>query len=136
MTATGVPHCDRLTFRPPTTADCAFFFQLMNQADYHHFIGDRGIRSPSDAKTYVRDRLAPTFLKRGFGLWIVELADHGGPIGICGLVDRDDFDAPDIGYAVLSEHQGRGFALEGAQAVLAFCLDQLRLTSVLAIATP
>ncbi|XLM19619.1 GNAT family N-acetyltransferase, partial [Chromobacterium piscinae] len=44
------------------------------------------------------------------------------PVGICGLVKRDCLPHPDIGYAFLQRHWGRGYACEAGAA----CLDHGR----------
>ncbi|MTI01110.1 GNAT family N-acetyltransferase [Roseibium sp. RKSG952] len=131
-----VPESPRLIFRAPTTADSRFILKLMNQPDYHEFIGDRGVRTLSDAEVYVREKLAPPFMKKGFGLWLVIDPVIGDPIGFCGLVDREHLDCPDLGYALLDEYQGKGYATEAARAVLSFSQTQLGMTRLLAVTSP
>ena len=69
----------------------------------------------------------------GFGLYAVELKDGGAPIGMCGLIKRDYLDAVDIGFALLPEYWGKGYAYESAAAVMAYATGTLGLKRVVAI---
>jgi RimJ/RimL family protein N-acetyltransferase len=58
------------------------------------------------------------------------------PIGICGLVKRDTLDDVDIGFAFLSRHWSKGYAVEAASAVMKFAERELQLRRVVAITNP
>ncbi len=54
----------------------------------------------------------------GFGLYTIERADDGEPIGYCGLiVGRSSAAQPELAYELLREHVGSGYATEAAAAV-------------------
>ena len=72
----------------------------------------------------------------GLGYNVLEIAERQERIGICGLVKRDEFRHPDLGYALLDERSGKGYATEAAFAVLQHAIAGLELPIVLAIATP
>jgi RimJ/RimL family protein N-acetyltransferase len=74
--------------------------------------------------------------KHGFGLDLVRRRDSGEAIGLCGLIQRDSLDAPDLGYAFLQAHHGQGFATEAAAAVLRHARDVLGLRRLHAITSP
>jgi RimJ/RimL family protein N-acetyltransferase len=57
-------------------------------------------------------------------------------MGICGLFKRDNLDYPDIGFSVLPEFCGKGYAGEAAFAVLAHARDDLRIEKLTAIVSP
>jgi RimJ/RimL family protein N-acetyltransferase len=67
------------------------------------------------------------------GLMLVELREGGQPVGICGLLRREGLDDPDLGFAFLPEHRGKGYAAEAASATLAHGRDELGLGRILAI---
>lgn len=54
---------------------------------------------------------------------------------MCGLVKRDWLEDVDIGFALCARYEGRGYALEAAQAVLNYAHDSHALQGVLAITT-
>jgi [ribosomal protein S5]-alanine N-acetyltransferase len=41
------------------------------------------------------------------------------PVGLCGLVKREFLELPDLGFALLPEWVGKGYAAEAARAVIA-----------------
>jgi RimJ/RimL family protein N-acetyltransferase len=56
------------------------------------------------------------------------------PIGICGLVKREQFADPDLGFAFLCEHRSQGYAFEASRAVLDSAARDLGMTRILAMA--
>jgi RimJ/RimL family protein N-acetyltransferase len=123
----------RLRLRRLCEDDHAFLIDLLNQPSFVRFIGDRGVRTAEQAKRYVRDGPAASYERHGFGLLCVELKRGGTPIGICGLLRRDVLEDPDVGFAFLPDHWGRGYAREAAQAVLDAARERLGLERVAAI---
>ncbi|WP_434056112.1 MAG: GNAT family N-acetyltransferase [Roseibium sp.] len=133
MSSGPVPASSRLAFRLPKTSDASFYNKLMNEPDYHRFIADRGIRSDEDAVAFIENKTLAQFAEHKVGLWLVELTETGAPVGACGLVIRDDLDAPDLGYAFLEEARGKGYAREAAGAVLDFVREEMDLPMICAI---
>ncbi|WKE67462.1 GNAT family N-acetyltransferase [Gallaecimonas kandeliae] len=106
---------------------------MLNQPAWIRFIGDRGIRDLKGAEAYIQDGPRTSYQQHGFGLYLISLHD-GTPLGLCGFLQRDYLDHPDIGFALHSDHWGQGYALEAAQAVMAQGRAQ-GITKVLAITT-
>ena len=107
---------ERLTLRPFTTDDAAFVLLLVNEPGFVRFIGDRGVKDLDSARSYLRDGPLASYRQHGFGLLLVE--HDNKPIGMCGLLQRETLDAPDLGFAFLAAVAGHGFAREAARAVL------------------
>ena len=126
----------RLSLREISTGDDGFILALMNEPAYLQYIGDRGVRTPENARTYILNKLTPSYVKFGYGLYLVELKEGRLPIGICGFVKRDALEHTDIGFAFLQEHWSQGFAYEAARAVLDYGFGALGLKTVLGITTP
>ena len=130
-----VTETDRLVLRRFAPEDAAFIFELVNEPGWKKYIGDRGINTFEDARRYIETVPLASYAKHGFGLWAVELKDDASLVGMCGLIKRDTLDDVDIGFALLSRFEGRGYAREAAIATLAYARDQLGLTRVVAITT-
>lgn len=113
--------------------DAAFILELLNDPDFLHNIGDRGVRTIEDAIRYILAGPVESYARHGFGLWLVELKDSATPAGICGLVKRDALPDPDIGYAFLPRFRSHGYAYESAAAVLGYAFGALGRRRVLAI---
>jgi RimJ/RimL family protein N-acetyltransferase len=122
-----------LAIRPFTLDDAPFILRLLNEPSFIENIADKGVRDLEAARNYLREGPMASYARHGFGLWRVELAGTGTPIGMAGLLKRDYLDAIDIGYALLPEFCGAGYAFEATSAVLAFARDRLGARRVVAI---
>lgn len=126
----------RLLIRPLSVSDAPFILALTNSPGWLEFIGDRGIRNIPDAENYITKGPMASYASFGHGLYCIELMDSGLPAGICGLLQRDTLADKDIGFALLPEYTGHGYALEAASAILAYSRVQLGITRVAAITLP
>ena len=115
--------------------DAEFIRELLNEAAFLQFIGDKGVRTLADAREYIRKGPIDSYGRHGFGLYAACLHD-GTPAGICGLVKRDGLEDVDVGFAFLMRHCSKGYAVEAAAAVLAHARRVLRLQRIVAITTP
>lgn len=124
---------ERLRLRKFTTADTRFIIELVNSPGWIEFIGERNIKTPKQAKEYLENGPIKSYEINGYGLSLVELKDKNTPIGMCGIIKRDDLETPDIGFAFLPEFIGIGYAFEIANATMIFAKDQLKLPVIVAI---
>ena len=127
---------DRLRLCEVTPADAEFLLRLMNEPAYLEHIGDRGIRTIDDARSYIESRFVASYAKWGYGLYRVSLRDSGGAVGICGFVRRDSLPHADLGFAFLVQHWSRGLALEACRAVVEHGFGTLGMETVLAVTSP
>ena len=119
-----------------TPDDAPFILELLNDPAFVHFVGDRGLRTVEDASAYLLAGPIASYDRHGYGMYLTARKADGAPIGICGLVRRETFDAPDVGFAFLPAFRGRGYAYESAAAVMAHARHELGLRRVLAIVDP
>jgi RimJ/RimL family protein N-acetyltransferase len=126
----------RLQLRELQLRDGEFILQLLNEAAFLRFIGDKGVRTLSDARDYIRKGPMDSYRRFGFGLYLASLRDGGTPIGICGLVKRDNLADVDVGFAFLSQYWSQGYATESAAAVLDHGWERLQLPRIVAITAP
>jgi [ribosomal protein S5]-alanine N-acetyltransferase len=127
---------ERLTLRQFTLSDAEFILELVNEQSFIQNIGDRGVRTLSDAEKYLENGPISSYARNGFGLLAVTLNGTGQPIGICGLIKRDTLEDVDIGYAFLPKFWSKGYALESARAVMNHAKEVLGLKRVVAIVDP
>lgn len=124
---------ERLRLEEGTPDDQVFIFTLLNSPNWIEFIGDRGIESLTDAENYIKNVLIKSYKQMGFGLYKVILKQDNSPIGLCGFLQRDFLDHPDIGYAILPKHEGKGYTSEAAKAMLHYGKNRLGFKTILAI---
>jgi RimJ/RimL family protein N-acetyltransferase len=131
----NVIQTERLALRQLEFNDAEFILELLNEAQFHRFIGDKGVRDLAGARAYILKGPMDSYERHGFGLYAACLLD-GAPAGICGLVKRDGLADVDVGFAFLARHCWKGYAVESASAVLAHARRALRLQRIVAITSP
>jgi RimJ/RimL family protein N-acetyltransferase len=125
----------RLVLRELDLNDAEFILELLNEAAFLRFIGDKGVRTLADARGYILNGPMDSYGRHGFGLYATCLLD-GTPIGICGLVKREGLADADVGFAFLSRHWSKGYAIEAASAVLTHARRVLHMQRIVAITSP
>jgi RimJ/RimL family protein N-acetyltransferase len=127
---------DRLTLRQVTIEDAHFILKLLNEPSFLSYIGDKGVRTLDDARDYILKGPVESYRRFGFGLYLTELKENGISIGMCGLLKRESLKDVDIGYALLPQFWGQGYASEAASAVMAYGKSVLGLNRIVAVTSP
>ncbi|HEU0295387.1 MAG TPA: GNAT family N-acetyltransferase [Anaerolineales bacterium] len=127
---------ERLILRRFVPADAALILELLNEPSFIQNIGDRGVRTLSDAERYIETGPAASYASNGFGLYLVQVTDSHESIGMCGLIKRDSLEDVDLGYAFLPRFWSKGYAIESVLAVMEFAKNTVHLERVVAIVDP
>lgn len=102
----------------------------------------------SDASRFVggpEDRIATwrrmasyagCWMLRGYGKFIVEEKASGRAVGIVGPWYPEGWPEPEIGWTVLPEFEGRGYATEAARRAILFAYDELGWTTAMSAVFP
>ncbi|WP_299176580.1 GNAT family N-acetyltransferase [uncultured Chryseobacterium sp.] len=131
----NVYETERLIIRPMSLEDASFVFELYNSPKFIKYIGDRNIKTVSDAENYIRDKFLPQFERIGFGNYLVMTKEGSKKIGGVGIFEREGLDVADIGFSLLEEFEGKGYAYEAAQKVKSIGMDGFGLSKISAITT-
>ncbi len=113
-----------------------FVMELVNEPSFKRFIGDKDVSTLEDARRYLAEGPIGLSERFGYGMFLVTVKDAETPAGICGLLQRDGFDDPDLGFAFLSRFRRKGYAIESARAVLRHGIEDLQLARIIAMADP
>jgi RimJ/RimL family protein N-acetyltransferase len=124
---------ERLRLREFCRNDAGFILALLNSPGWLQHIGPRGVSTLMEAENWIQQRLLPHYALHGYGFWLVESSSDGQALGLCGLIHRAGLAQPDLGYALLPEHEGQGYARESAAACLDHGHGALAMATVLAI---
>lgn len=108
----------RLRIRKFSPADAVFMLELVNTPSWLRYIGDRNIYTIEAAENYLRNGPIRSYNVNGFGGFCLEEAATGRLIGSCGFYRRDGLELPDLGFALLPEFEGKGFAFEAAEKLI------------------
>jgi RimJ/RimL family protein N-acetyltransferase len=126
----------RLLLRQLSADDAAFMLELLNEEPFLQNVGDRRVRTVSEASAYILNGPIASYGNFGFGLYAVELKESGTLAGICGLLKRETLDDVDIGFAFLQKFWGRGYGYESAAAVMNWGWNTLGLKRIVAVTAP
>ncbi|MDW6004781.1 GNAT family N-acetyltransferase [Vibrio mangrovi] len=128
----------RLILRQWRDSDYSAFARL--NADSHAMRYFPATLSQQESDS-LADRIRNMIDVQGWGLWATVLKSTGEFIGFVGLNDKDGQSgiphAPltEIGWRLLPEHWGKGYAPEAAESVLRFAFEQRNLPEVYAFTT-
>lgn len=73
---------------------------------------------------------------RGYGKFVVDEKASGRTVGIVGPTYPEGWPEPEIGWTVLPEFEGRGYAAEAAARAISFAYDDLGWTTVMSAIFP
>lgn len=137
-----IAETDRLRLRQFTLEDAPFLLDLLNSPGWLRWIGDRGVKTVEQAQQYITDKMLASYQQWNLGMYLLELKGGGHTaIGACGLVNRPNsnaigLDDIDLGFALLPDYEGQGFAYEASEAVIADAGTRLGLKRLIAITLP
>ena len=111
-------HTTRLHLRRFTLEDVGIFYELGSRPEVIRYAHRTPLQSLEEARERLLAAPLHDYATRGYGrLLIIEKASSL-PIGWCGLKYVDELGEVDIGYRLLPEFWGKGYALEACRAVL------------------
>lgn len=121
----------RLVIRSFTAQDVPAYAALVADPEVMTSLGDGQPLEAASASSYVQQCISNE-QRLGFARYALALQRTNTFIGFCGYaVINDDVD---LGYRLAREHWGHGYALEAAQAVIAYGFDTLGLDAIVATA--
>ncbi|MDQ6820654.1 MAG: GNAT family N-acetyltransferase [Actinomycetota bacterium] len=125
---------DRLLLRQWRESDCEQFATMNSDpVVMEHF---PGLMDEQDSERWAQE-IRAQIAQRGWGLWAVEL--HAGPpfAGFVGLnVPRFMPDAVEVGWRLITEVWGHGYATEAAGAAVRYGFEELHLQEIISFTTP
>jgi RimJ/RimL family protein N-acetyltransferase len=127
---------DRLLIRPMQISDAVFFLELVNSPKWKKYIGDRKVKTLKDSEEYIKVKMLPQLEKLGYGNNIVIRKEDGIPVSSCGLYDREGLEGIDIGYAVLPQFEGKGYAFESVNRLKEAAIKDFGISKINAITLP
>lgn len=127
---------ERLQLREFTLSDAPYMLRQLNEPSFIENIADRGVRTLEQAEAYLQNGAMASYQNSGFGFWAVIEKSSKQMIGMCGLIKRDNLTDVDLGYALLPEYFGNGYAIEATKACIQAAKNRFHLQRLLAIVNP
>jgi RimJ/RimL family protein N-acetyltransferase len=125
MTDIPTLRTERLILRGQQPGDTEPFVRALADDDFARFITfeGRGL-SRAEAMRMIL-YIAGSWAVMGYGQWIVEERATGATVGRVGPWAPEGWPDFEIAWAIFPEHQGKGFAVEGAAAAVAWAHEAL-----------
>lgn len=124
---------ERLLIRPTLEQDAELIYQLMNTPKFIKYVGDREINSIEDAEKYIQFKMLPQLKTLGYSSYSLITKADGVKIGTCGLYNRDGVDGIDIGFGLLPQYEGLGYAYESACRLIKAAFEDFEIEEIKAI---
>jgi [ribosomal protein S5]-alanine N-acetyltransferase len=126
---------ERLILRPTSAEDAPFLVSLFNSPKWIQNIGARNVHSAEEAAAYIEQKMLPQREKLGYSTFTIIRQEDQEKVGLCGLYDREGLEGIDLGFALLPEHEGKGYAFEAANELKRAGVEEFGISQIRAITT-
>lgn len=120
----------RVVLRKPSLEDTEFIFKLRSNVEVGKYL-DRKLQTKMQEAEEFLDKIINGIAGMNWLYWIITKKDSGNCLGtICLWNFSDDRKSVEVGFEILPEYQGRGFASEALSAVLRYGFYELSLDKI------
>jgi len=124
---------DRLKFRQFNEDDFETYAAYYADEKLARFIG--GVRTRDEAWRKMASLIGHWAL-RGFGYWAVDEKETSEFVGCVGLWHSDGWPEMELGYWIMPEMQGKGYATEAGRKCKEFAFDVVKTDSLVSYIDP
>lgn len=125
----------RCRVRETTVEDVDSFYQIYAEpsitAYMENLFADR-----EEEIAYTKDYIEKVYAFYGYGMWTVLEKEKGAVIGRAGIIWREGYDLPELGFVIGVPWQGKGYAFEVCEAILDYAKEELSMERVQALVRP
>jgi ribosomal-protein-alanine N-acetyltransferase len=130
---------ERLIVRPYSMDDFKNFYRLNGDEDVMRFI--RPAQSKKQSKEFLQKIIAAYAERPGMGRWGMFLKNKGGFVGSFAIIPVENSKQSDsyrmqLGYALVKESWGKGYATEAVKGGLQYAFGHLKLIEIAGITYP
>jgi [ribosomal protein S5]-alanine N-acetyltransferase len=130
---------ERLVVRQYTMDDFKNFYRLNGDEDVMRFI--RPAQTKKQSKEFLQKVIAAYTERPGMGRWGMFLKKNNEFVGSFAIIPVDNSNQSDsyrmqLGYALVKESWGKGYATEAVKEGLQYAFDRLGLTEIAGITYP
>jgi RimJ/RimL family protein N-acetyltransferase len=126
----------RLLLRRPVAGDLAEMVRLNADPEVMRFVGDGKPRTPEATRAGLAKLCDMPRLYEGLGGWVAQERSTGRFVGVFFLVYIPKTTEVEIGYRLRKSAWGKGYATEGAAALLRYGFTELELDRIVAVTYP
>lgn len=126
---------ERLLVRRWRDSDLTALLAVYGDADAMRWVGDGRPITPDECVQWLAVTRS-NYEKRGYGMFAIEQRSSPGVVGFCGIVHPGSQPEPEIKYALLRRHWGRGLATEAVSGLLSYGARSHNLARLIATTAP
>jgi ribosomal-protein-alanine N-acetyltransferase len=115
---------ERLTLTATTDNDFPPLATIVTNEYVRKYLFDDELLEPLQI-TDILYRSINSFQQKAYGIWLIRYNNSDVTIGMAGLWEFFDEPQPQLLYALLPEHTGKGIADEASRAILQYSFDTL-----------
>jgi ribosomal-protein-alanine N-acetyltransferase len=134
ITGNIVFETERLLIRPYTTDDLQFFYSLNGDAEVMRYI--RPAQNLDQTKLFLKKIIDDYAERPGLGRWAMFSKAGMDYAGSFAIIPIDNSKQLQLGYALLKQYWGKGFASESVKGGLKVAFEQLKLKEIAGITYP
>ena len=127
---------ERLVLRRMSLSDLDLMAQLNSDPAVMRYIGDGAVWTRAQSEARIRRILKVYEIFPGLGLWIGEEKANRRFVGAFALIYIPKTVEVEVGYRLSKSAWGRGFATEGARALVRYGITELGLDRVVGLTHP
>ena len=98
----------------------------MNTSKFIEHVGNRNINSIDEAAQYIQLKMLSQLQKLRYSNDTLFTIENGEEIGICGFYNREGIAGIGIGFGLLPQYEGHGYAYEASKRILEAGLKSLK----------
>lgn len=127
---------ERLALRELSAGDVGTLYAMHSDPRVMRYIGDGSVATRASTDAWAARWMAYYGTYPGLGLWPAEARTSGAVLGWFCLIYVPGTVEIEVGYRLAPEAWGRGYATEGARAVVAYGFRQLGLERIIGLTHP
>lgn len=125
---------ERLILREIVEEDEDGMFRLDSNPEVHRYLGNKPVKDTSQIRDVIKF-IRQQYIDYGIGRWAVVEKESGNFVGWAGMKfitqETNGFDNfHDIGYRLIQDYWGKGYATESAKAALKYAFSEMNLTDI------
>lgn len=121
---------ERLILRHITPADAALIYTLNSSPGVLQYVHEPALKDEADALRVINDIILPQYRLYNLGRLGIELKDDHTFIGWCGLKYLAEQDEVDLGYRLMPQYWGKGYASEAARHTIQYGFERKKLKTI------
>lgn len=118
--------------RETTVEDVDDFYRIYAETSITEYM-ENLFADRDEEIAYTRDYIEKVYAFYGYGMWTVLEKESGAVIGRAGIIWREGYDVPELGFVIGVPWQGRGYAYEVCKAILLYAKEELLMEQVQAL---